>query len=110
MKMFVGTSHGSSDVRAYTRITNTLDWPNKLYNVVVIVDASCLVRHPSKNGEWLNDMNENLIWCYARTRNNDPPYEQEYGTTSSLWRPIAPVKWFDEMPEWAMDQQTTATN
>ena len=47
MKMYIGTSYLSSyDVRAYTKLPNTLTWDHDLFHVAVIVDASCLVKHP----------------------------------------------------------------
>lgn len=97
MRMYTGTWYGTEDVRAYTPIPNTLDWTHKLMSVVVLVDASCLERHP--DGGWLNSENRELIWCY--TRNSNFSYEKEPGTDASLWRPIAPVRWYRELPEWA---------
>lgn len=99
MRLYVCTHHGTDDVRRYTRITNTIDWPYPLTSVVVLVDTSCLVRHPG--GDWLRDDNEELTWCYCRDRAITPPYEQEPGTNRSLWRPIAPVRWFTQLPDWA---------
>ena len=98
MKLFVCTSHGSEDVRSYTRITNTIDFPHYLTRVVVLVDASCLVRCP--DGDWLRDDNEDLMWSYTRDRVNDPS-ERESGTDRSLWRPTAPVRWYKKLPSWA---------
>lgn len=99
MKMYVGTGRGSSwDVRAYTKIGNTIDWGYELNNVVVIVDASCIVKHP---GDWLREDNEDLMWCYLRNTNGDGG-EKEEGTTRTLWHPIAPVRWFKELPNWTM--------
>lgn len=98
MKMYVGTGYGSSwDVRAYTKIGNTIDWGHELRNVVVLVDASCIVKHP---GDWLREDNEDLMWCYMRNMNNDA--EHEDGSTKTLWNPIAPVRWFSELPNWAV--------
>ena len=99
MKIYVGTGYGSSwDVRAYTKIGNTIDWGHELRNVVVLVDASCIVKHP---GDWLREDNEDLMWCYLRNTNGDGG-EQEEGSTKTLWHPIAPVRWFSEMPNWAI--------
>lgn len=98
MKMYVGTGYGSSwDVRAYTKIGNTIDWGHELRNVVVLVDASCIVKHP---GDWLREDNEDLMWCYLRNTNGDGG-EKEEGTTRTLWHPIAPVRWFKKLPNWA---------
>ena len=98
MKMYVGTGYGSSwDVRAYTKISNTIDWGYELRNVVILVDASCIVKHP---GDWLREDNEDLMWCYLRNMNDD--VEHEEGSTKTLWHPIAPVRWFSKMPNWAV--------
>lgn len=106
MKLFVCTSKDSDDPRKYRKIEDTaIDWTNALTSVVVLVDTSCLIRHPEIDDEWLLDGNEELIWCYLRIRINDPRYECENGTSNPLWRPIAPVRWFSEMPKWAVDQE-----
>ena len=98
MKMYIGTSHLSSyDVRAYTKLSNTLTYSYDLCSVVVLVDASCLVKHPE--GDWLREDNEDLMWCYMR--NTSGGVEYEYGTERTLWRPVAPVKWFSRLPNWA---------
>jgi hypothetical protein len=97
MKMYVGTVYGSSwDARAYTKIGNTLDWGYELRNVVVLVDASCIVKHP---GDWLREDNEDLMWCYLRNTNDG--IETEDGTDQTIWHPIAPVRWFSKLPNWA---------
>lgn len=99
MKMYVGTGYGSSwDVRAYTKIPNTIYWDYELRNVVVLVDASCIVKHP--DGDWLREDNEDLMWCYLRNTNGDGG-EKEGETTRNLWHPIAPVRWFKKLPNWA---------
>lgn len=99
MKMYIGTSYLSSyDVRAYTKLPNTLTWDHDLFHVAVIVDASCLVKHP--DGDWLREDNEDLVWCYMRNMSGD--VEHETGTDKTLWRPIAPVRWFSRLPNWAI--------
>lgn len=99
MKMYIGTSHLSSyDVRAYTKLPRTLEWSYDLNSVVVLVDASCLVKNP--DGDWLREDNEDLMWCYMR--NTSGGVEYEYGTDSTLWRPIAPVRWLSRLPNWAV--------
>lgn len=99
MKMYIGTSYLSSyDVRAYTKLPNTLTWDHDLFHVAVIVDASCIVKHP--DGDWLREDNEDLVWCYMRNMSGD--VEHETGTDKTLWRPIAPVRWFSRLPNWAI--------
>jgi hypothetical protein len=97
MKMYVCTGYDSWDVRAYTKIENTVDWGHELRNVVVLVDKTCIVKN---QGDWLREDNEDLMWCYLRNMNND--VEQEDGSTKTLWHPIAPVRWFSELPNWAV--------
>lgn len=101
MKLFACTSYfdDTRDLRSYSPIGNTIDFHNDLYSVVVLVDVSCLKRHPEANGAWLSDDNEDLAWCYLRDKSND--VEREELTDGPLWRPIAPVKWFKEVPSWA---------
>jgi hypothetical protein len=100
MKLFQ-INHGEGhDNRAYTRIQNTQSLtPPQMVRLVVLVDVSCLVRHPEHSGSWLNEDNENLIWCYLRDRGNS--YDKIAGTEYPLWQPIAPVKWFSKLPDWA---------
>ena len=99
VRLYVCTSQGFGDKRSYTRILNTIDWPRPLTSVVALVDASCLARHP--DGDWLRENNDDLSWCYLRNRAVSPPYELEAGTSQSLWRPIAPARWYASMPAWA---------
>lgn len=111
MYLFVCTSHYmtgglySGDTRGYYYIKNTgSDWLYDLTMVVVLIDVDCLKRHPY--GNWLSNKNDELIWSYTRYIQNtsETKYEKEKGTQSVLWRPIVPVKWFKEMPQWAEDQ------
>lgn len=117
------------EFRSYTRIANTLqlnptpnkgvrdgEWdpddyaPNPLprsrhvEEVVVLIDTCDLVRYPepggwaATNGVWLTWNNNNLMWVYGRKGNSW--WEEAHGT-KPMWRPIAPVRWFKEMPNWA---------
>ena len=100
MKLFVCKSLlPGRDRRSYSPIWNTIDYTHDLYSVVALVDVSCLKRHPEDNGSWLSEDNEDLVWCYLRDTAND--VEREELTTEPLWRPIAPVRWFKEVPKWA---------
>ena len=100
MRLFVCTSHlPGRDKRSYSPIWNTIDYTHDLYSVVALVDVSCLKRHPEDDGAWLSEDNEDLTWCYLRDKSND--VEREASTDESLWRPIAPVRWFKEVPSWA---------
>ena len=107
MRLYVQSCHLGSDGRRYTKISNTItDWDatNTLVNVTVLVDTSCLIRTPEdENPEWLYENNENLFWTYTRTKNGG--HEEEIlnpgGGYRALWRPIMPVRWFKEFPDWA---------
>ena len=101
MKLYMTTTNETSDIRSLDRIDNTIPFVGKeLQEVVVLVDATCLVRHPEDNGAWLSEDNEDLTWCYLRDDANDG-VETCYDSDRPLWRPIAPVKWFRELPSWA---------
>lgn len=100
MKLFQINHDAGHDNRSYTRIQNTqyLTAP-QMVKLVAIVDVSCLVRHPEHSGRWLNEDNEQLVWCYMRDRNDS--YDKIAGTDYPLWQPIAPVRWFKKVPDWA---------
>lgn len=103
MKLYKTTTSESSDIRALDRISNTVPYQGyELVEVVVLVDVSCLRRHTENNGEWLSDQNEDLTWCYLRNKSGDG-VETHYNAANNkfLWRPIAPVRWFRELPAWA---------
>ena len=98
------------DVRAYTKIDNTSFslYMSRLTSVVVLVDFRCCASHwPGgtdggsvfDGDDWLRDNNEDLVWCYCRQTANG--YEEDPELGNSLWRPIAPVKWFSKWPSWA---------
>lgn len=109
MWLFVCPSYGSEDVRRYKFIRNTLPvmgWTNHLTTVCVLVDTTCLMRHPETNGGWLFEGNGDLMWCWHRYRYNDGATERETENGHGLWRPIAPVRWFTELPNWARSQIT----
>lgn len=97
--MPVGNDPGC-DMRSYRRIQNTIDVPNsQLARLVVLVDVSCLVRHTEDGGAWLNEDNADLVWVYMRdTAGGTETYP---GTDTKWWHPIAPVRWFRKMPNWA---------
>lgn len=102
-----GNSGYTGDNRGYFYIKNTIDWNFKPSTVIVLIDTSCLERHKENvPGQWLSNANEELIWSYTRYASNggEVQREKESGTTSVLWRPITPVKWFKEMPKWAIEQ------
>lgn len=103
MRLYTCSHYDNLDYRAYKYIGNTFptNWPYKLSRVVVLVDAGCLVRNPG--GDWLREDNEDLVWCYVRNLDNSLEYEP--GTDKAWWKPIAPVRWFSRMPNWAEQLQ-----
>ena len=92
------TAH-TPDPRAYERIKSTrLDYglnASDLKYIVVLIDEKCLYSHP--DGDWLRDDNDDLVWCYYRTKPNN--------AGEGRWRPIAPVRWFATWPSWAGDRE-----
>lgn len=91
--------------RSYTRIPNTLFVTNgvsrHLEEVVVLVDSHDLVRYPedwNEDAKWLTWHNNNLMWIYGRK--GRVFWEEAHGS-KPMWRPIAPVRWFKQIPNWA---------
>ena len=103
----LATNSAAIDSRRYTRISNSfavnndyvLDTEDLYYvaSYVVIVDASLCRKHlPAE--EWLKSSNNELVWAYSRARASGVEKDQ-HGRI--LWRPIAPVRWFNSLPKWA---------
>lgn len=93
------------EFRSYTRIPNTLFVTNgisrHIEEVVVLIDSCDLERYPEKweeDAKWLTWHNNNLMWIYGRK--GRAFWEEAHGS-KPMWRPIAPVRWFKEMPNWA---------
>lgn len=111
MWIFACTSfHGTGfdgDVRSFFYVGNTCPgtgWQHHITTAVVLVDTSCLKRHPG--GGWLSSDNDDLMWVWHRYyySGDGTVREKESGSNSSLWRPISPVRWFSELPSWAKTQ------
>jgi len=107
------TTNFNGDTRSYKYIGNTAasggdGWGHQILTVIAIVDVEALERHREDNGNWLNNNNDNLSFSWIRysyTSGGDTKtYEVEQGTTTPLWRPVTPVRWYKEMPKWARDQ------
>ena len=108
MKLFA-CDYSKQEFRSYNYITNTSEcslFDREFESLIAIVDVTCLVRHPS--GDWLSEDNENLSWCFTRTKYIDEEMgsqieSYDYATgTGQYWHPIAPVRWFSKMPNWAV--------
>lgn len=105
-KLYV-VNEGKADIglekRSYTRIANTsvLHGIRHVEEVVVLVDAHDLIRHPEEwkcDNPWLTSLNEHLMWIYGRKGIGQ--WEEAHGS-KPMWRPVAPVRWFKEMPNWS---------
>ena len=105
-KLYV-VNEGKGDMglekRSYTRIANTavLHGIRHVEEVVVLVDAHDLIRHPEEwkcDNPWLTSLNEHLMWIYGRKGIGQ--WEEAHGS-KPMWRPVAPVRWFKEMPNWS---------
>lgn len=90
-------SKRTGDVRSWTRIYNTgeLDGyaPSEL---AIIVDPTLFKR--GQGAEWLYEGNNELVWSYVRIHYDEGETDPD---GKGSWRPIMPVKWFDEIPKWA---------
>ena len=90
---------GGTSGRPYTRVRSTSDshtdgiHPDRY---VILVDVSCLTR--GHGTDWLSEDNPDLVWCYSRFKRTS---EEERASGYRLWHPIAPVRWFSTMPNWA---------
>ena len=102
-----GTYNGAilDHAKSYTRIPNTLFVTNgvsrHLEEVVVLIDSCDLVRYQEKweeDAKWLTWHNNNLMWIYGR---GGRVYDEEGHGSKPMWRPIAPARWYKEMPNWA---------
>ena len=105
---FVQSSGFRGDNRSYYWITNTMPgigWEHQMTTVAVLVDTTCLRRHP-EGKIWLEDKNQDLMWVWHKSYHSgtNVVHEVEPGSESNLWRPIAPIRWFEEMPNWAWEQ------
>ena len=102
MRMYMCVDDGNgTDIRKWKKISNTMTINQaRISRIAVLVDASCLIRHPENNAKWLNEDNEELIWVYHRDKAGSHEYIP--GTTKLLWKPIMPVKWYKKLPSWAI--------
>lgn len=91
------TPNFDGDVRSYYWITNTMLFKSHLETVAVLVEQSCLERHP--DGDWLRESNQDLMWSWSRHKSleNDASFER-------VWRPIMPIRWYERIPNWAWTQ------
>lgn len=95
-RLFVLSKRADSDIRRWTAISNTADLLGYApLSLAVLVSQDKLRRVADK--DWLYEGNKELIWSFVRI--SDEPETDQDGR--QCWRPIMPVKWYDELPDWA---------
>lgn len=57
----------------------------------------CFTHLPAE--EWLKSTNDELVWTYIRATADGAKETDK--DNRPLWHPIAPVKWFKQLPKWA---------
>ena len=99
--LFVENQEGH-DSRSYVKIPSALPLGEDatVTRFVMIVSPGLCRR---TEGKWLDSQNDEIVWTYARStpgsmESVDPV--REHGSRWA-WRPIAPVRWFSELPKWA---------
>ena len=93
----------SIDTRRYQRVASSIavPWPYYASSYVAIVEVGmCFTHLPAE--EWLKSTNDELVWTYIRATADGAKETDK--DNRPLWHPIAPVKWFKQLPKWA-DQQ-----
>ena len=87
-----------TDGRSLTFYTSSiLDLANPYpQKVVVILDPSKFKHTPDNS--WCNEKNQDLNWVFLR--GGLTQFERDFNG-QYIWRPIRPVKWFDDLPDWA---------
>ena len=94
MRLYWLTTRLGGDGRTWTRIPTTLDVtdvnPKRL--AVLVSPELC------RDGGWLGEENEEVVWCYTR---GDPAGLEKDTNGEVLWHPIQPVRWYRKLPEWA---------
>jgi len=105
-RLYILSKLVDTDVRKWTRIRNTGELNGYApTEVAVIVDPAYLFRR-GQGSEWLSEANKELVWSYTRIGDTLPEKDQN---GNLAWRPIMPVKWYSDIPDWA-DQDEVAVN
>lgn len=98
-----------SDKRKYRNISNLSQYDlgaaiESQSSIVIFVQPSKCRR---TNGKWMYEGNESMSWIWVRSTwdGREENYDYSSGTSdgTGMWRPIAPVKWFSKMPDWAVN-------
>lgn len=95
----------SSDIRQWISITNTAALNGYAsVTLAIIVDPNLFQRDESKvSSDWLYESNPQLTWSYVRTGVGLNETDQD---GKNVWRQIMPTKWYDEIPDWAIQPIT----
>lgn len=103
-KMLLYDTGTAEDVRAYRYVGNTMPvagHTNHIMTAVVLVDTGCLKRHP-EGVRWLDEGNKDLCWVWHRYYYRGDVTVRETNEFGRVyWRPVAPVRWFSEFPNWS---------
>ena len=97
-RLFILSKRADSDIRRWTAISNTHDLSGYApLSLAVLVSQDKLRRVADTS--WLYEGNKELIWSFVRIAAGGGPETDQDGR--QCWRPIMPVKWYDELPDWA---------
>ena len=109
MRMYINTRGATATEKEqwkYHRIRNTStdplirgSWTYTPTDIIVIVDPAMLYLHA--DAEWLRPDNDDLTWTFLKADETDYERDPEDGERG-LWRPTAPVRWLETLPDWAL--------
>ena len=101
-RLFILSKRADSDIRRWVRIKNTGDLDGYApLALAIIIDPSSVMLRRDQGTEWLSENNKELIWSYVRIGHETTETDQDGNQT---WRPVMPIKWYAEMPEWAKQE------
>lgn len=88
----------SLDVRSWLYYTKPSDLGNPYVRYIAIIVDPKAIKEDGLPYEWCNDKNDELLWSYCRFTANSA----ESVGGKMVWTPCQPIKWFREMPTWAL--------
>lgn len=88
----------SLDVRSWLYYTKPSDLGNPYVRYIAIIVDPEAIKEDGLPYEWCNDKNEELLWSYCRFTVDG----NETVDSKMVWTPCQPIKWFNEMPTWAL--------
>ena len=96
-RLYILSQRAHYDIRKWIRITNTFDLNGYApTSLAIIVDPTLFKR--GQGDTWMKENNEELIWSYTKVGLDSSETDQD---GENVWRPIMPVKWYKQIPEWA---------